>query len=76
MMETVSTSENSVSLYETTWRNVQEDGHFHTCHRENTKSRQLWLQVTSVGQNLSRDTPHVRHPGCVCVQEIFNHSVL
>jgi hypothetical protein len=30
MMEAVSTSETSVNFYETTWRHLQEDGHFHT----------------------------------------------
>jgi hypothetical protein len=37
-MEIVSTSETSVSFYQTTRRNIPEDGHFHTRHRKNMKS--------------------------------------
>jgi hypothetical protein len=37
-MEAVSTSETSVSFYQTIRRNVPEDVHLHTCRRENLKS--------------------------------------
>jgi hypothetical protein len=37
-MEAVSSSETSVSIYQTTWYNNPEDGHLHTCHHENLKS--------------------------------------
>jgi hypothetical protein len=37
MMETVSTSETSVSFYEITRRNISEDSHFHTRRREKLK---------------------------------------
>jgi hypothetical protein len=39
MMEALSTSETSVNLYETTRRNIQENRHLHTRHRENLKSQ-------------------------------------
>jgi hypothetical protein len=39
MMETISTSETSVNLYQTTLRNILEDSHFHTRRRENLKSQ-------------------------------------
>jgi hypothetical protein len=32
MMEAVSTSEMSVNFYETTRRNIPEDGHLHICN--------------------------------------------
>jgi hypothetical protein len=38
MLEAVSTSETSVNSYQTTWRNMPEDSHFHTRRRENLKS--------------------------------------
>jgi hypothetical protein len=38
MMEAVSTSETPVNFYETTRRNIPEDNHLHTRHRENLKS--------------------------------------
>jgi hypothetical protein len=38
MMEAESTSGISVNFYQTTWRNIPEDGHLHTCHCENLKS--------------------------------------
>jgi hypothetical protein len=38
MMEAVSTSEMSVSFYQTTRRNIPEDSHVHTRRRENLKS--------------------------------------
>jgi hypothetical protein len=43
MMEAESTSETSVNFYQTTWRNVPEDSHFHNLRRENLKSHKLWL---------------------------------
>jgi hypothetical protein len=39
MMEAVSTSETSAILHETTWRNIQEHKHIHTCSREHLKSK-------------------------------------
>jgi hypothetical protein len=38
MMEAASTSETSVSFYQTTRRNNPEDSHLHTRRRENLKS--------------------------------------
>jgi hypothetical protein len=38
MMEAADTSETSVNLYQTTWRNIPEDSRLHTCRRENLKS--------------------------------------
>jgi hypothetical protein len=38
MMEAVGTSETSVNLYETTWRNIPEGYHLHTVCRETMKS--------------------------------------
>jgi hypothetical protein len=37
-MEAASTSETSISFYQTTRRNIPEDSHLHTCRRENLKS--------------------------------------
>jgi hypothetical protein len=37
MMETASTSETSVNVYQTTGRNTPEDSHLHTYRRENLK---------------------------------------
>jgi hypothetical protein len=56
MMEAVSTSETSVSFYQTTRRNIAEDSHLHTHRRENLKFEQgillrsitLSLKVTGV----------------------------
>jgi hypothetical protein len=45
MMEAVSTSETAVSLYETSRRNIPEDGHFHTRRRENLKSQLMILSL-------------------------------
>jgi hypothetical protein len=38
MMKAVSISEMSVNFYQTTQRNIPEDGHVHTRRRENLKS--------------------------------------
>jgi hypothetical protein len=38
MMEAESTSETSVSFYQTTRLNIPEDSHLHASHRENLKS--------------------------------------
>jgi hypothetical protein len=38
MMEAASTSETSVNLYQTTWRNNPEGSHLHTRRHENLKS--------------------------------------
>jgi hypothetical protein len=38
MMEAVSTSETSENFYQTTRRNIPEDGDFNTRRRENLKS--------------------------------------
>jgi hypothetical protein len=37
MMEAISTSESSVSFYQTTRRNIPEDSHLHTRRHENLK---------------------------------------
>jgi hypothetical protein len=56
MMEAVSTCEKSVNFYETTRRNIPEDSHLHTRHREHLKSQQvlsLTVEVlTSVGEDV------------------------
>jgi hypothetical protein len=41
MMEKVSFSETSVSIYQTTQCNIPEDSHLHTLHHENLKSYQI-----------------------------------
>jgi hypothetical protein len=38
MMEAASTSETPVNFYQTTQRNIPEDGHLHSRRRENLKS--------------------------------------
>jgi hypothetical protein len=45
MMEAASTSESSLNFYQTTRRNIPEDGHLHTRRRENLKSlrRICWI---------------------------------
>jgi hypothetical protein len=45
MMEAVSTSETSVNIYQTTWRNILEDSHLHTRRRENLKSHTDFLFI-------------------------------
>jgi hypothetical protein len=50
MIEAVSTSETSVSFYETTRRNIVEDGHLHAGRHENLKS---YLQMDLVSDNSS-----------------------
>jgi hypothetical protein len=42
MMEAISTSEMSVSMYQTTRRNIPEDSHVHTRRRENLKYHLVW----------------------------------
>jgi hypothetical protein len=39
-VEAVSSSEKLISIYQTTPRNILEDGHIHIHHRENLKSHQ------------------------------------
>jgi hypothetical protein len=39
MMEAVITSETSVSIYQTTWRNIPVDRNFHTRCRNNKEER-------------------------------------
>jgi hypothetical protein len=47
MIEAMSTSETSVSLYHTTRRNITDDSHLHTRQRETLKSHQVFLdQIT------------------------------
>jgi hypothetical protein len=61
MMETVSTSETSVSFYQTTWRNVPEDSHLYIRHRENLKSHLLAPASYARGYGfiiLKTDYPH------------------
>jgi hypothetical protein len=43
MMEAASTFETSASFYQTTWRNVPEDSHLHTCRRENLETCRFHL---------------------------------
>jgi hypothetical protein len=43
MMKAASTSETSVKFYRTTWRNIPEDSHLHTRHRDNLKSHHAVL---------------------------------
>jgi hypothetical protein len=38
VMDTVYTSETSVSVYETTWLNIPEASLIYICHRDNLKS--------------------------------------
>jgi hypothetical protein len=52
MKETVSTSETSVSFYQTTLRNIPEDYHLHTRRRENLKSHKTTKLTLPVGQAL------------------------
>jgi hypothetical protein len=40
MIETVSSSETSVNIYQAIWCYKSEDSHFHTRRRENLKSQQ------------------------------------
>jgi hypothetical protein len=47
MMEAASTSETSVSFYQTTRRNIPEDRHLLTHRRENLKSHLILLNLTS-----------------------------
>jgi hypothetical protein len=49
MMEAVSTSETFFIFYETTWHNIPEDSHLHTCHLENLKSVSKMLVTTAFG---------------------------
>jgi hypothetical protein len=46
MMEAASTSETSVSFYESTRRNIPEDSHFHTRRGDYLKSHLLLVQFT------------------------------
>jgi hypothetical protein len=48
MMEAVSTSETSVSLYQPTRRNIPEDSHLHTRRRKNLISHIQGLVAKSV----------------------------
>jgi hypothetical protein len=41
VMEVVSSSETPVNICQTTWHNIPEDSHLHTCHHENLKSHIL-----------------------------------
>jgi hypothetical protein len=43
MMEAVSSSEMSVSMYQTTRRNIPEDSNINSCYREDLKSHCLLL---------------------------------
>jgi hypothetical protein len=46
MMEAASTSESSVSFYQTTRRKIPEDSHFHTHRRENLISYPLYCLMS------------------------------
>jgi hypothetical protein len=52
MMEAVSTSKTSVSLYQTTRRNIPEDSHLHTRRRENLKLHQLLKLIDNLAFSL------------------------
>jgi hypothetical protein len=52
MMEAESTSETSVTFYQTTRRNIPEDSNFHACRRENLKSH---IQIKGA-RNLDHNT--------------------
>jgi hypothetical protein len=41
MMEAATTTETSVNIYQTTWRNNPEDSHLQTRRREDLKSRKV-----------------------------------
>jgi hypothetical protein len=47
MMEAVSSSETSVSVYQTTRRNIPAVSHLHSRRRENLKSHEVSKQVVS-----------------------------
>jgi hypothetical protein len=56
MMEAASTSETSVSIYETTLLNVPKDNHLHTHHWKNLKSHLV------LSYYMSRILPHSVEP--------------
>jgi hypothetical protein len=68
MMEAVSTSEMSVSMYQTTRRNVPEDSHLHTLRRENLKFYQELGRMSEehpanfVKGPKNRNNPSIRGP--------------
>jgi hypothetical protein len=47
MMEVANSSETSVNLGQTTWRNIREDSHLHSRCRENLKSHQILTFISS-----------------------------
>jgi hypothetical protein len=48
MMKVVSSTKMLVSIYQTSWCNIPEDSHLHTCHCEDLKSHLLlpFLQLS------------------------------
>jgi hypothetical protein len=50
MMEAASTSETSVNVYQTTWRNNPEDSHIYTSRHENLKSHRFQSYLTIIFQ--------------------------
>jgi hypothetical protein len=48
IMEAVSFSETSVSIYQTTCCHIPEDNHVHTCRHEHIKSHKFRLAVINV----------------------------
>jgi hypothetical protein len=48
MIEAVSTSEMSVSFYESAWHNIPEDCHLHTCHHEKLKSQLCFFLIPDI----------------------------
>jgi hypothetical protein len=64
MMEAVSSSETAVSIYQIIWRNILEDSHLHTRHRENLKShlvnQVIYLQVLELMAARLSEVPNHR----------------
>jgi hypothetical protein len=55
MMEAVTSSETSVSIYQTTRRNIPEDGHLNTHRRENLKHHQKVGRIDLyIGRQMAR----------------------
>jgi hypothetical protein len=55
MMEAVSSSETSVSIYLTTQCNISKDSHLHTCHHENLKPQSVIIICLINGSVSSSD---------------------
>jgi hypothetical protein len=55
MKEAARISETSVNFYQTTWRNITQDSHLHTCSRENLKSQKTQRVSNYNVQNILRE---------------------